>query len=88
MSKSELTYFGKLDGESVYGYIDTYLDDNGVVHRKITYVKDYNKKKKSSKRIIYYCQHCNQEYIADKNFTGFIPKCINCGAIMTRKENK
>lgn len=69
-------YLGEYNGESVYGY----RDENGKLHTNI------KPKKPKNKRILYYCEGCGQEYIVSKDYNGFIPKCMNCGSIMKRKE--
>ena len=57
----------------------------------MVFIADFDQKSTRLKSVdlketIYYCDHCGQEYIVPQNYGGFIPKCINCGAIMKIKE--
>ena len=40
-------------------------------------------------KIGYYCQYCGTEYIPKKKkFSGFLPKCPNCGGIVEKTEKE
>lgn len=44
-------------------------------------------RKKAVTGIRYKCEYCGREFLLNKYFTGFVPNCKSCGAVLEKKEN-